>query len=57
MINCKDEVDLPSTMCQILMSLPSESVETMINLIETGDKILELSSDAVLQKNEKIYPG
>ena len=53
--NCKDEVDLPSSLGKILKSLSAENVESMVNLIEAGEKISEITSEAILQKTEKMY--
>ena len=55
--NFKDEYDVPSSLVNILKSLTTENAVCMVNLIEAGDKISEISSEAILQKTEKIQPG
>ena len=55
--NFKDIVDIPSSLVDMLSNLTLRKAEKVVNLIEAGEKITEIASEATLQKTEKIYPG
>ena len=54
--NFKNEINVPESLVSVY-NLPSESVESMVNLIEKGGEISELTSEAKLEKNQIVYPG
>ena len=53
----KDKMDLSSSLVKVIGNLSSEKVATMVNLVETGGRICELSKEAKLEKTQIIYPG
>ena len=56
--NYKGKINLSESMCNLVDGLVSaENAEVMVNLIEKGAEIEELSSGAKLEKDQVIYPG
>ena len=55
--NFKDEINLPSSLVGVIRSLSDENAENMVNLLEAGGKISELSEEARLEKTCTIFPG
>ena len=55
--NFKDKLNLCESLVNVMGRLSSEGVEKMVNLIQLGGEISELSSEARLEKGQVIYPG
>ena len=56
--NYRDTLNLPESLCNLVDSLQSlEKAEVVVNLIEKGGDINELTSEAKLDKNVVVYPG
>ena len=56
--NYREKMNLSESMCNLVDCLSStEKAEVMVNLIEKGVEIEELSSEAKLEKNQVIHPG
>ena len=54
--NFKDKINLSESLVDVY-NLPSESVDSMVNLIEKGGDVTELTSEVKLEKNQVVYPG
>ena len=56
--NYGNQMDMPESLCSLVDCLASaEKAEAMVNIIETGADILELNSEAKLERNQVVYPG
>ena len=56
--NFREKMDLSESLCGLVDCLSSiEKAEAMVNLIERGAEIEELSSEAKAERNQVIYPG
>ena len=55
--NFKDVINLSASLVSVIGGLSAEKVETMVNLVETGNKFSELAQDVKLLKKQIIYPG
>ena len=54
---CKSDFDVPNSLVKIIKNLTLEKAESMVNVIESGEEISEISSEVILQKTEKVEPG
>ena len=57
MNECKDKVDLSSSLVKVVRSLTNENVESMVNLINAGGRISEISREAKVDKMQKVQSG
>ena len=55
--NFKEVVDLSSSLVDVIGGLSVENAQSMVNLVETGGKLSELSQEARVGKRQVIYPG
>ena len=56
--NYRKEMNLSESLCKFVDSLTSlDKAEVVVNLIEKGGEIKELTSEAKLDKNVVVYPG
>ena len=56
--NYQNTFNLSESLCNLVECLSSTAnAEAMVNLIEEGSEIRELSSEAKLEKNQVIHPG
>ena len=55
--NFKENLNVSESLVNVIGSLSSEKTESMVNLIERGDEISELSSEAKLEKAKVVFPG
>ena len=54
--NFKDKINLSESLVQVY-EMSSEKVGSMVNLIEKGGEVSELTSEAKLERNQVVYPG
>ena len=54
--NFKDKINLSESLVDVY-NISSDRVDSMVNLIEKGGEVAELTSEAKLQKNQIVYPG
>ena len=54
--NFKDKINLSESLTKVY-SLSPEKVGSMVNLIEKGGEVSELTSEAKLERNQVVYPG
>ena len=55
--DCKDQVDLSSSLVRVVRSLTDENVESMFNIINGGGQITEISREARVDKMHRVQPG
>ena len=55
--NFRDKMDLPKSLCTLVDCLSTEKADAMVNIIEEGAEIVELNSEAKLEKDQVIHPG
>ena len=55
--NFRNTINLSESLCSLVDCLSSEKAEVVVNLIEQGTEIKELSSTAKVEKNHVLYPG
>ena len=55
--DCKDKVDLSSSLVRVVRSLTDENVESMVNIINAGGQITEISREAKVDKMHRVQPG
>ena len=55
--NFKDKVDLSSSLVKIMGNLLREKAESMVNLVERGGEVIELSKEVKLERMQTIFPG
>ena len=53
----KENIDLSSSLVKVIGNLSSEKAENMVNLLEMGAEICELSTAATLENTKIIFPG
>ena len=53
----KEIVDVPVSLSRVIGSLSVSSAVNMVNIVDAGGKILELNSEAKLEKTHTIFPG
>ena len=53
--NFKDKIDLSSSLVKVIGNLSSEKAENMVNLVEKGAEICELSKEATLVNTKTIF--
>ena len=55
--NYKNQINLPESLKNMIEDLSAEAVVNVIELIEEGDAVSELSIEAKLGKQQTIHPG
>ena len=56
-LNFKDKLNLPKSLVNAITCLNPEKAETIVNLIQKGGEVLELTSEAKLDKTLVVYSG
>ena len=55
--NCKDKLNISESLVNVIGNLSVEKVESMVNIVEAGGEISELTVAAKLEKSQVIFPG
>ena len=55
--NFREQLDMSKTLPQVIVPLSDENGESMVNLLQAGSEIKELSKEAKLAKPSVVYPG
>ena len=55
--NFREQLDMSKTLSRVIVPLSEENGESMVNLLQAGSEVKELSQEAKLVKTAVIYPG